>query len=73
LIYLTEQKEVAEPVAHHQVQLSGASYLILSVIFLLIIGGLGWCFYRALSTTNEDTKTQHPDEVGDEEQQEAER
>ncbi|MHC4457940.1 MAG: sodium-dependent transporter [Planctomycetota bacterium] len=72
LIFLTEQKEVAEPVAHLQKQLGGVSYLILSVMLLLIIGGLGWCFYRALSTTNENTKTQHPDEVGDEEQQEAE-
>jgi len=72
LIYLTEQKEVTEPVAHPQVQLSGVSYLILSVMFLLIIGGLGWCFYRALSTSSENTKTQHPDEVGDEKRQEAE-
>ena len=68
LIYLTEQKEVAEQVVHAQEQLSGISYLILSVMFLLIIGGLGWCFYRALSTPNEKTDTQHPDEVGNEEQ-----
>ncbi|MHC4157632.1 MAG: sodium-dependent transporter [Planctomycetota bacterium] len=68
LIYLTEQKEIAEQVVHAQEQLSGISYLILSVMFLLIIGGLGWCFYRALSTPNEKADTQHPDEVGDEEQ-----
>ncbi|GAG56854.1 unnamed protein product, partial [marine sediment metagenome] len=56
------------PVLPSQEQLSGISYLILSVVFLLIIGGLGWCFYRALSASNEDAGVQHPDE----EQREAE-
>jgi NSS family neurotransmitter:Na+ symporter len=72
LIFLTGQKEAAEPVAYPQRQLSGVSYLILSVMLLLIIGGLGWCFYRALSESNKDTGIQHPDEVGDEQQQGAE-
>jgi len=66
LIYSTAQQEAAESVSHSQEQLSGVSYLILSVVFLLIIGGLGWCFYRALSKTNQDIGVQYPDEVGDE-------
>jgi len=52
--------------------LSGISYVILAVVFLIIIGGLGWCFYKALVATSRDTRIQHPDEVGDEKRQEAE-
>jgi len=44
--------------------LSGVSYIILAVVFLIIIGGLGWCFYRALAAAK-DTGIQHPDEIGD--------
>ena len=65
LIYSTGQPEVAESVSQSQDQLSGVSYLILSVVFLLIIGGLGWCFYRALVAASGDTDIQHPDEIGD--------
>jgi NSS family neurotransmitter:Na+ symporter len=69
LIYSTRPQEIAKPVLPPQHdQLSAVSYLILSVVFLLIIGGLGWCFSRALSTANEDSGIQHPDEVSDEEQ-----
>jgi NSS family neurotransmitter:Na+ symporter len=50
-------------------KLSGISYAILVVVFLIIIGGLGWCFYRALTAASKDTGIQHPDEVGGEEQQ----
>jgi len=69
LIYSTRQQEVAKSIVTSRDQLSGVSYLILSVVFLLIIGGLGWCFYRALSAAGEDTEIQHPDEVGDEDKQ----
>ena len=46
-------------------QLSVVSYVILSIVFLIIIGGLVWCFYRALTAVNKDTEIQHPDEIGD--------
>ena len=49
-----------------QHELSTVSYIILGAVFLLIICGLGWCFYRALTAANQDTGIQHPDEVGDE-------
>jgi NSS family neurotransmitter:Na+ symporter len=50
-------------------KLSGISYIILAVVFLIIIGGLGWCFYKALAAAGRDTGVQHPDEIGDEREQ----
>jgi NSS family neurotransmitter:Na+ symporter len=47
-------------------KLSGISYIILAAVFLIIVGGLTWCFFRALMVTNSDTGVQHPDEIGDE-------
>jgi NSS family neurotransmitter:Na+ symporter len=49
-------------------KLSGVSYVILAVVLLIIIGGLGWCFYRALGAAGRDTAIQHADEIGDEQQ-----
>jgi hypothetical protein len=34
--------------------LSGVSYVILGVVFLIIIGGLAWSFYKALAATKDD-------------------
>jgi len=65
LIYITREQEVAEPVSHLQEQLSGVSYLILSVVFLLIVGGLGWCFYKAMMATSNIEEPQSSDEIGD--------
>jgi len=45
-------KEAQEVITH---ELTGVSYVILAVVFLIIIGGLGWCFWRAL-TAAERTK-----------------
>ncbi|UCC98627.1 MAG: sodium-dependent transporter [Phycisphaerales bacterium] len=68
LVYSTSKE--SEHAAHPpQEQLSTVSYVILGAVSLLIICGLGWCFYRALSAANEDAGIQHPDEVGDEEQE----
>jgi len=38
---------------------------ILSVALLLIIGGLGWCFFRALTATGRDNGPQSADEGGE--------
>ena len=46
-------------------KLSGVSYIILAAVFLIIVGGLGWCFYRALLAANANSGPQLPDEVGD--------
>jgi NSS family neurotransmitter:Na+ symporter len=61
-----EVHEMKTP-AHHE--LSGVSYVILAVVFLIIVGGLGWCFYRAVAATSEFTEPQSHDEVGDNEKQ----
>ena len=62
LISLSQGAKVDEAAAPIRDELSGVSYLILSVVFLIIIGGLGWCFYRALTAAGRDTGIQHPDE-----------
>ena len=46
-------------------QLSGTAYLILFVALLVIIGGLAWCFYRAIRAAGESAAPQLPDD-GDE-------
>jgi len=43
-------------------QLSADAYIILSAMFLLIVGGLSWCFYRAITAANKDAGKQLPDE-----------
>jgi len=57
--------EKTQAIVHHE--LSIVSYVILAVVILVIVCGLGWCFYRALSAAAVDS-VQHPDEVGDEQQ-----
>ena len=44
-------------------ELSFSAYVILAIMFLIIVGGLSWCFYRALNATNKDAPEQVPDEV----------
>ncbi len=67
LVYSTSGESVHAAHAAQE-QLSTVSYIILSVVFLLIICGLGWCFYRALAAANKEMEIQRPDEVDDEEQ-----
>ncbi len=59
-------EEVKEVTSH---ELTGVSYAILAVVFLIIIGGLGWCFYKAIAASSANETEQRPDEVGDEPQQ----
>jgi NSS family neurotransmitter:Na+ symporter len=67
LIGLGRTEEIAETVTPIRDKLSGTSYIILLVVLLIIIGGLGWSFYKALAA-NAGTSIQHADEVGDEKQ-----
>ena len=49
---ITKTAEVTTAPEHKAAEhLSGVSYVILSMVFLLIIVGLGWCFYRAMTAT----------------------
>jgi NSS family neurotransmitter:Na+ symporter len=68
LIGLADGAEIEETTAPIRDKLSGISYIILAVVFLIIIGGLGWCFYKALAAASGDTGIQYPDEIGDERQ-----
>ena len=69
LIGLAQTEEAEVTTAPIRDTLSGVSYIILAVVFLIIIGGLGWCFYRALTAAGKDTGIQYPDDIGDEEKQ----
>ncbi len=66
LIGLTRnmKPEKTETPVHHE--LGGVSYIILVVVFLIIVVGLGWCFYRAMAAAGKVEEPQSPDEVGDE-------
>ncbi|MBA7616570.1 hypothetical protein ES703_23866 [subsurface metagenome] len=65
LIGLTRTVRIGRTEAPVRHELGGVSYIILAVVLLIMVGGLGWCFYRALLAANKDTGIQHPDEVGD--------
>ena len=69
LINLAQTKQVEKTTVPIRDTLSGVSYIILGVVFFIIIGGLGWCFYRALIAAGKDTDIQYPDEIGDEGEQ----
>jgi NSS family neurotransmitter:Na+ symporter len=58
LIRITAEARDAEIQASKAEHLSAVSYVILSVVFLLIIGGLGWCFYRAMGAAGSNAPVQ---------------
>jgi len=64
LFQLTRTVKIKEVVLIHN-KLSGVSYVILAVVFLIIVGGLGWCFYRALAVANLSAEVQSPDQIDD--------
>lgn len=61
LIDLTQDKKVVEGAMSIRDKLSGVSYIILAVVSLIIVGGLSWCFYRALIAVN-SADVQHPEQ-----------
>jgi len=50
-------------------ELSGVSYLILTAVFLIVIGGLGWCFYRALLAAGASDTAQYCHQIPSEPQE----
>ncbi|MHC4215836.1 MAG: hypothetical protein ACYSWP_21005, partial [Planctomycetota bacterium] len=58
LIRITAQARDTEIQASKAEHLSAVSYVILSVVFLLIIGGLTWCFYRAMAAAGSNAPAQ---------------
>jgi len=59
LIHLGGNASHAEPVPRTIDSLSAVSYIILAVVAFLIIGGLGWCFYRAITASAKDVSIQY--------------
>jgi len=47
--------------AEHADHLSGTSYVILGVIFVLIVFGLGWCFWKAIGAAAKNEPEQQPE------------
>jgi len=68
LIGLAGRVKISETAVPIRDKLSGVSYIILAAVFLIIIGGLGWCFYRGVTVVGKSAESQYPDEIGDEEQ-----
>ncbi len=58
----SEAVDAARPVSAAE-NLSETSYAILAVVLLLIIGGLSWCFYRALTAAGRDAPPQSADGI----------
>lgn len=58
-VYLNEQvlKGQGETAEHVYPEALGmTSYIILAVVAVLIFGGLGWCFYKAMAAAGEETQ-----------------
>ncbi|MCK4960525.1 MAG: hypothetical protein KAT00_14030, partial [Planctomycetes bacterium] len=62
LIGMTGAEDAAKPVSAAE-NLSETSYVILAVVLLLIIGGMSWCFYRALTAAGRDAPPQSADGI----------
>jgi len=44
-------------------ELSGQAWLVLAGMILLIVGGLSWCLFRAVTAANKEPEEQIPDEL----------
>ena len=42
-------------------QLSATAYMMLFAVLLVIVGGLGWCFYRAIKAGGDPAEPQEPE------------
>ncbi|MCJ7617483.1 MAG: hypothetical protein MUO43_13205, partial [Desulfobacterales bacterium] len=62
LISMTNKINEKEMVSRTADKLGGVSYVILGVVALIIVGGLGWSFYRAITAAS---KNQKPEVVDD--------
>lgn len=58
LIYITKHAELVENSKKPSEHLTSVSYSILCIASLIIVGGLGWCFYRAITASNNDSTIQ---------------
>jgi neurotransmitter:Na+ symporter, NSS family len=56
LLVRITQDTAAETVSTTAEKLSGTSYIILGVVFMLIVAGMSWCFYRAIGKVEQNTE-----------------
>lgn len=61
LVDLSKNVETAEP--QIVASMTGVSYIILSIVILIIVVGLGWCFYRAMKASDSGAAIQHSGEI----------
>ncbi len=54
LVRITRDAIVAETVSKASAKLSGTSYVILGAVFMIIVVGMSWCFYKAISRQDEE-------------------
>jgi len=59
----TLSTETSAEVVTREYQLTTVSYLIVGVVALIVVGGLAWCFYKAMAAAGESAEEQHADEV----------
>lgn len=64
----TQEVEAIVSKIQYDGQLSGTAYIMLAIAMLIMFGGLGWCFYRAIGSADKQALEQHPDEIGDDQQ-----
>jgi len=62
LIVTTNKMSEKEVVLRTADKLSGISYAILGMVTLIVVGGLGWSFYRAITTASKDQKPEAVDD-----------
>jgi len=62
LVLWTRTRTFADAQRASGEQLSGVAYAILAVATVLLVGGLGWCFYRALMAA--DREPRNPPSAG---------
>ena len=62
LIYLTDKAQTGISIHSRPEHLGGTSYVILCVVFIMLIIGLGWCFYKAMLAAGKNAPEQKPEE-----------
>lgn len=63
LINLVQNDQTIQARAAIPSSLDKTAYIILATVFLIMIFGLGWCFYRAVTAQSQVLEEQHPDEI----------
>jgi NSS family neurotransmitter:Na+ symporter len=64
LVSITKSQQAKTPLQQPAVvALTGISYVIIGAMTLLIVGGLGWCFYKSIGASNRAEPVQMPGEV----------